>query len=249
MNYYKKAHYISFCPGEVLGHPNPVSFMQRVKKYVAAKPDMLEFSIPFSDPIADGPVIQAAHEKALKAGLTPRKALRLVSRIRKLTDVPIFLIVYSNLIIKYGIAKFYHDMRKAGASSILIPDVPLEEINPFLHASQKNHIHQILLVSENTTRERLQKISKIGSGFVYVVSALGVTGTRKKLNSNIYALLKKLKKILKLPLMVGFGISKPEHILNLQKAKPDAVVVCSALVKTPMGKLAQLLHLLKKACE
>lgn len=237
-----------FCAGEVLGHPNPKEFLNRVKEFLKAKPDMLEFSIPFSDPIADGKVIETAHTQALKSGVTPRVALRLIAKIRRLTDVPIFLIVYSNLILKRGIAKFYRDLKRAGADSILVPDVPLEEIRPFAMAAKSYRIHQILLVSENTITSRLREIQKISRGFLYVVSTLGVTGARKKLNKNIASLIKKLKTQSKIPLMIGFGISQSEHTQDIKKAHADAVVVCSAFVKTETKKLAKFASELKKAC-
>ncbi len=238
----------AFCPFEVLGHPNKKAFLERIKKYLAAKPDILELGIPFSDPVADGPTIQAADEKALQAGITPPIALQLIAEIRKLTRIPIGILVYSNIVIHYGVEKFYQDLKKAGADSILIADVPLEEAKPFVKAARKNQLHQIFIVSENTTTLRLRQIEKVASGFLYVVSTLGVTGTRTSLDPRIHDLIKKLKKTAKLPLMIGFGISTPAHIQDLKKAKPAGLIVGSALVKTSTTALPKLLTELKNAC-
>lgn len=238
-----------FCAGEVLGHPTPKEFLRRVKEFLKAKPDMLEFSIPFSDPIADGPTIQAAHTQALKAGVTPKSALGLIAKIRTFApDMPIFIIVYSNIIFKRGIEKFYADAKRAGVDSILIPDVPLEEIKPFAASAKKHRINQIMIVSENTPVKRVAQIKKVSRAFIYVVTTPGVTGTRKNMNKKVFSTLKRLKRETKIPLMIGFGISTPQHIQNLKKAHADAVVVCSAFVKTDTKKLAAFAEELRKAC-
>lgn len=229
---------IGFCPFAVLGDPTSKKCLKRIEKYLEAKPDSLELGIPFSDPIADGSVIQAADERALKAGSTPKTAINLIKKIRTMTDIPIGILVYSNIIIRYGAPKFYKDLKKAGADSILIADVPLEEIKPFAKCAKRYNLHQIFLVSEYTDDVRLKKIEKIGSGFLYIVSALGVTGARKHLQSSTLKLIKKLKRKTKMPLVVGFGISKRKHIKTLQCAGANGAIVGSYLVKTPTKKLA-----------
>lgn len=247
MNRLKK---MAFCAGEVLGHPTPKEFLRRVKEFLKASPNMLEFSIPFSDPIADGPTIQAAHTQALKAGVTPQSALGLIAKIRTLApDIPIFIIVYSNIIFKRGIELFYADAKRAGVDSILIPDVPLDEIQPFAKAAKKHRINQIMIVSENTPMKRVAQIKKISRAFIYVVTTPGVTGTRKNMNKKVFSLIKMLKRQTKTPLMIGFGIGTPQHIRDLKKAHADGVVVCSALVKTATQKLARFVGELKKSCE
>ncbi len=239
---------IGFCPFAVLGDPTKQECLARIKKYLAASPDFLELGIPFSDPIADGPVIQAADERALNNGMTPKKAIALVKKIRSVTerkthhDIPIGILTYSNIILQYGIEKFYRDLKKAGADSILIADVPLEEIAPFARAAKKYKLHQIFLISEYTDVNRLRHIEKFGSGFLYLVSALGVTGVRQKLSSGATSLVKKFKKRTRLPLMVGFGISHPQHIRHLQRAGADGFIIGSALVKTPTKKLDAILR-------
>lgn len=249
----KKAHRLGFCPFAVLGDPTPKESLERIKKYLAFKPDFLELGIPFSDPIADGPVIQAADERALKHGTTPRKALALIKEIRTLhprpstLNIPIGILTYLNIVLAYGTEAFYRDLKKAGADSILIADVPMEEAKPFAKAAKRHGLHQIFLVSEYTDAARLKKIERLGSGFLYVVSALGVTGVKKDISKNLPLLLKKLSQQTRLPLVVGFGISEPHHLKQLSKTKASAAIVGSFLVKTPTSKLAGSLQKLKRA--
>lgn len=237
----------AFCPFAVMGYPNEKEFMERIALYLEFQPDVLELGIPFSDPVADGPVIQAADLMALESGITPRKCISLVKKIRKLTAIPIGILVYANNILQYGIDEFYCDLAAAGADSVLIADVPLEEIGPFVHAARKYNLHQIFIVSENTSNSRLEKLEKYGSGFFYVVSSLGVTGEKKEVNPKLGVLIKRLQKNTKLPLMVGFGISTPEQVVSLKKTGVEGLIVGSALVKTPTNQLSSFLHALKNA--
>lgn len=254
----KKEKQIGFCPFAVLGDPNPRECLVRIKKYLETEPDFLELGIPFSDPVADGPTVQAADERALRAGMTPKKAIKLVSQIRALTnastekhnapEIPIGILVYSNIVFHYGIQKFYRDLAKVGADSVLIADVPLEEIAPFIKAARANKIHQIFLVSEYTDTKRLKKIEHTGNGgFLYVVSTLGVTGARKELPPTAIKLIKNLKRKTRMPLIMGFGISQPEHIRQLKKAGANGAIVGSLLVKTLTKNLPKTLRSLKAA--
>ena len=234
----RKENRIGFCPFAVLGDPNEKACMMRIKTYLEASPDFLELGIPFSDPIADGPVIQAADERAIKAGMTPKKAIKMVAKIRKLaTKIPIGILTYLNIVIRYGIENFYSDLKKAGADSVLIADVPLEEIKPFAKAAKKYGIRQIFIVSEYSDRRRLKRISKFAGGFLYVVGAMGVTGVRDSLENKMPKLIKRFKKASELPLMVGFGVSTREHIEMLQGIGADGAIVGSALVKTKNKEL------------
>lgn len=244
----KKEHRIGFCPFAVLGDPTEKECLKRIQIYLDANPDFLELGIPFSDPIADGPVIQAADTRAIENGMTPKKAIQLIKKIRIMADknLPIGILTYSNIVFKYGIHAFYHDLKKAGADSVLIADVPLEEIHPFAKASKKYGIHQIFLVSEYTDMARLRKIEKIASGFLYVVSTLGVTGSRGKLQSGTPHVIRRLKKLTSLPLVVGFGISKREHIEHLQKVGANGAIVGSALVMQKTRLLRPLLRFLQR---
>ncbi len=248
----KKERRLGFCPFAALGDPTSQACLVRIKKYLEAKPDFLELGIPFSDPVADGPIIQAADERALKNGMTPKKAVALVKKIRSVAlrqvryDIPVGILTYSNIVLQYGIEKFYRDLKSAGADSVLIADVSLEEIKPFARAAKKHHLHQIFLVSEYTDIKRLRQIEKFGSGFLYVVSVLGVTGTRQKIPPKTISLIKTFKKKTKLPLVVGFGISRPEHLAQLKTAGANGGIVGSALVKTSTKNLSKVLHLFRK---
>lgn len=162
-------------------------------------------------------------------------------------DVPIGILTYSNIVFQYGIEKFYRDLKNAGADSILIADIPLEEVALFAQAAKKYKLHQIFLVSEYTDVKRLKQIEKFGSGFLYVVSVLGVTGIRQKLPPQLHKLIAHLKKHTKLPLVVGFGISQPQHLKQLKTAGANAAIVGSALVKTPTKNLSKILKRLSCA--
>ena len=243
----KKANRPAFCPFAVLGHPTEEESLERIKLYLKSNPDVLELGIPFSDPVADGPIIQMADELAIQNAMTPKKCMTLIQKTRAITNIPIGILTYANIVIQYNIEKFYHDLKKAGADSILIADVPLEEIEPFAKAAKRNHIHQIFVISENTSPTRLKKLQTIGSGFFYVVSSLGVTGTRDKINPKLQKLIEQLKKNSKLPLMIGFGISTPSHIKSLKKTKANGLIIGSALVKTPTDQLPKLLNELSNA--
>jgi tryptophan synthase alpha chain len=239
---------IGFCPFAVLGDPDEKGTLERIRRYIGCNvapygrsnkvaslrlgigADFLELGIPFSDPVADGPVIQTATERALKNGMTPKKAIALIKKIRKVAkNIPIGILTYANISYRYGINNFYRDLAKAGADSVLLADVSLEEIAPFADAAKKNGLHQIIIVSEYTDNARLKKIEKVASGFLYVVSALGVTGARSNLGNSIAPLIRRLKQHTDLPLMVGFGISKAAHFEELKKAGADGAIVGSAL--------------------
>lgn len=243
----KKANRPAFCPFAVLGHPTEKESLERIKLYLKANPDILELGIPFSDPVADGPTIQIADEMAIQNGMTPKKCMALIQKIRSLTNIPIGILTYANIVLQYDIEKFYHDLKNAGADSVLIADVPLEEIEPFAQAAKQNHIHQIFIVSENTSLTRLKQLQKIGSGFFYVVSSLGVTGVRDEINPKLQNFIQQLKKHSKLPLMIGFGISSSSHIQTLKKTKADGLIIGSALVKTTTDQLPNLLKELSNA--
>ena len=146
-------------------------------------------------------------------------------------EVPIGLLVYSNLINNIGVEKFYESAKKAGVDGVLAADVPVEEARPFIAAARKTGIKQIFLIAPTTTTGRMRKIFPEAGGFVYAVSLLGVTGTRKSLNKEVFSLIKNAKRNTKLPICVGFGISRPEHVKQLMKAGANGAIVGSAIVK------------------
>jgi tryptophan synthase alpha chain len=215
----------------VLGDPNYKTSLEIIKELIDSGADILELGLPFSDPIADGKTIQAADMRALKSGINTDKAFQLLKSVRKYNDkVPIGLLVYGNLIYQRGINKFYSDADKSGVNSVLVADVPVEESGDYVKAAKRNRIDTVFIVSPLTSNERIKKIVGNTSGFVYIVSRLGVTGAKATLQDSTLKLIKRIRKYTKKPLCTGFGISKPEHVKNVIKAGADGAIVGSAIV-------------------
>ncbi len=217
-------------PFVVIGDPDYKTSLQIVKR-LSKYADMLELGIPFSDPIADGPTIQSADVRALKKGINTDIAFRFIKDIRKFTQMPIGLLVYYNLIYQRGIARFYRECKSTGVDSVLAADVPIEEAGEIIREARKNKVSSVFIVSPLTEKERLKKIVKNTRGFVYIVSRLGVTGARKELQRSTLELIMRVRSHTKLPLCVGFGISKPEHVRAICKAGADCAIIGSAIVK------------------
>ncbi|MDP3724943.1 MAG: tryptophan synthase subunit alpha [Nanoarchaeota archaeon] len=226
----RKEKRIAFMPFLVGGDPNPEKGLEILKE-VAKYSDGLELGLPFSDPVADGPTVQAADTRALKAGVTPDKVFEIVKQLRKETDIPITFLVYANLVYQRGIEKFYKDAKIAGVDGVLVPDVPLEESGQFVQAAKHADIRPIFLITPATNKERRKKILREAEGFIYIVSVLGVTGARAEVEPRTIQLVKNLKQETDLPLVVGFGISTPEHVKTLRMAGADGAIVGSALIK------------------
>ena len=222
----------AFIPFVMLGDPNEKTSLDVVKTLIENGADVLELGLPFSDPIADGKVIQAADQRALAKKFNVAKAFSLIKKIRAFNaEVPIGLLVYSNLINNMGVEKFYKSAKDVGVDGVLAADVPVEEAEPFTAAARKTGIRQVFLVAPTTTSARMKKIFPKAGGFVYAVSLLGVTGTRRSLNKEVFALIRNAKRNTRLPVCVGFGISQPEHVKELIKAGADGAIVGSAIVK------------------
>lgn len=192
--------------------------------------DFIELGMPFSDPVADGPTIQQASAQALKKGMSVIKYLTLIKTLRKKTDIPLIMMSYFNPIYKYGIRKFATDAARAGLDGVIVPDLPPEESQFFNNVLLQNSISQIFLISPLTNSERIKKISKMSKGFIYYVSLAGVTGVQKHLGTELSKQVKQIKKTAKIPVFVGFGVSKPEHVKKVNKVA-DGVIVGSALIR------------------
>ncbi len=214
----------------VIGDPDYNTSLEITKKIVDAGANMLELGLAFSDPIADGPTIQKADIRALESGINTDKALDFVKEIRDYTKIPIGLLCYYNLVYQRGIKKFYEDSRKAGVSSILIPDMPIEESDDVIFHSKANGIDTVFMASPLTGDERMEKIASKTTGFVYAVSRLGITGARSIMEKSALDLVKRIKRLTDKPLCVGFGISKPEHVKDFIDAGADGAIVGSAIV-------------------
>ena len=214
----------------VIGDPDYKTSLDITKKIIDAGSDMLELGLPFSDPIADGPTIQASDARALKSGMNTNKVFEFVKEIRGYTDAPIGLLSYYNLVYRRGIKKFYDDSRKAGVNSILIADMPIEEADEALKNAKNNNLDTVFMVTQLTNEGRIKKIASVTTGFIYVVSLLGVTGAKSNIKYSAVDLMQRLRRFTDKPLCAGFGISKPFHVKSIINAGSDGVIVGSAIV-------------------
>jgi len=211
------------------GDPSLDATLKFVLALAEAGADVIELGVPFSDPLADGPTIQRASERALKSGTTLTGVLGLVRRIRQSSQVPLVLFSYYNPILQMGLEKFAAAAASAGADGVLVTDLTPEESDDYRRILGTHHLDTIFLGAPTSTDERLAKIAACSSGFLYLISRTGVTGARDVLPEDLPALLRRTRAVTQLPLAVGFGISLPGHVSVLGRLA-DAAVVGSALV-------------------
>jgi len=215
------------------GDPQP-SFTPRIVEAIAqGGADIIEIGIPFSDPIADGPTIQAASVRALKAGTTPKKVLKICEEIRERTEIPIVTLTYYNPIFRMGLSDFFESAYASGIDGVIVPDLPIEEASEYKRFAEANELDTIFLVAPSTSTARLEKIVEYTSGFLYLVSVFGVTGAREKLQDLTIGLIRKTLPITdgKIPLAVGFGISRPAHVRTITRNGANAAIVGSGFVR------------------
>jgi tryptophan synthase alpha chain len=222
----------------VAGDPDFVRSVRIARCLAASGADMLELVMPFSDPVADGPVIQEAGARALSAGMNTDRLFTLVREVRKKTEIPLLIMTYANIVIQRGIPRFYQDAARAGADGVVVADLPVEEAGPFCEAARNTGIDPILFVSPTTSQERLDRILSLATGFIYLVAAMGVTGVREGVAPETLACLRAVKQRTNLPVVPGFGISAPEHIRTYAEAGADGVIVGSAIVRI-VGEYAE----------
>lgn len=191
--------------------------------------DVLEVGVPFSDPLADGPVIQRATERALAAGTTLSQVLDVVGCVRGELRAPVVIFSYANPILRMGAERFADRAREAGVDGVLVLDLPVEEAGDTRNMLSARGIDTILLLSPTTTDERLRKAATLGSGFLYAISRLGVTGARDHIADGAQGMVERIRRVSDLPVALGFGISRPEHVREVGRWA-DAAVVGSALV-------------------
>src|SRR5882724_3759871 len=211
------------------GDPSFDATLKYVLALAEAGSDVIELGVPFSDPLADGPTIQRASERALKAGATVAGVLELVRRIRRSSQVPLVLFSYYNPILQMGLEKFASAAANAGADGVLATDLTPEESEDYRRILQQHHLDTIFLGAPTSTDERLTKIAACSSGFLYLISRTGVTGAKDALPDDLPALLRRARGVTQLPIAVGFGISLPGHV-SVLGGLADAAVVGSALV-------------------
>jgi tryptophan synthase alpha chain len=214
----------------VAGDPDLESSVEAARALIEGGADIIELGVPFSDPVADGPVIQRADTRALRAGATPDMVFEIVRRIRKFSTVPVVLLTYYNIVHHRGITRFYNDAGRVGVDGILVADMPVEESGPAMKVASKTGIDQIFMVCETTSPERLQHIMKNAQGFLYLVSHMGVTGVLHALAPGTSAFIRHVREKTSMPLAVGFGVATPTHATSLFEAGADAAIAGSAIV-------------------
>lgn len=216
------------------GYPNSKACERIISSIVEGGADIIEIGIPFSDPIADGPVIQEASFRALQKGVTPQICLNLIRKTRRrYPDLPIVIMTYSNILQKKGFRQFMEMAKEAGTDGFILPDMTIDESKKYLEYSKNLELASIFLVAPNTSNLRIKKTLAVSTGFVYVVSVFGTTGMRNSFNKYTLTAIKNIKKLSsnKKNISVGFGISTPHHVKLMSNYGADAVIVGSAIIK------------------
>lgn len=211
------------------GDPNLEETEQLLLSMQKGGVDLIELGIPFSDPTAEGPVIQGANIRALSGGVTTDKIFDMVRRVRSKLSVPLVFITYANVVFSYGVERFAKTCAEIGMNGIILPDVPFEEKHEFSDVFEKYGLDFISLIAP-TSEGRISLIAKEARGFVYCVSSLGVTGTRDSISTNVSDIVAKIKSSTSVPVAVGFGISSPEQAAEIAKYA-DGIIIGSAIVR------------------
>jgi len=229
-NALRKKHKKAFIAFITAGYPNLETTKKLVLAFDKIGVDIIELGVPFSDPMADGPIIQEASQSALKKKVHLDNILSLVKAIRLKTQVPICLMTYYNPVFCFGEEKFARAAHACGVDGVIIPDLPPDEGKNFIKIANKNNLEVICFISPTTSSKRAKYICGIAKGFIYYVSLTGVTGLRKSLPKDFVAQIKSIKKLTNKPVCAGFGVSGPEHVKEVCKVA-DGVIVGSAIVK------------------
>jgi tryptophan synthase alpha chain len=221
----------AFIPFITAGDPDLETTAKALKILADNGADLIELGVPYSDPLADGPTIQAAATRALQKGVQLEDVLAIVKNAVNKIDVPIILFTYYNPIYYRGVELFLKQIKKAGVSGLVVPDLPLEEAETLLNSAAAIGIEVILLVAPTSSPERIKAIAQKSQGFIYLVSVTGVTGIRSEMATGVQDLLTSLRQATDKPIGVGFGISDPEQAKQIKDWGADAVIVGSAIVK------------------
>jgi len=239
-----------FIPFITAGDPDLETTRELIVELARAGATVIELGVPFTDPMADGPVIQRASERALRHGFDLAEVLQVVFDARKQTDVPIVLFSYYNPLLQFGIARLAGEAKSAGVDGVLVIDLVPEEASEFAAVLRANNLDMIFFVAPTSPDERLTMVAERATGFIYAVSRAGITGAREEMSAEAEKLVKRVRRFSDLPIAVGFGISTPEHVIGVWRFA-DAAVVGSALVAeierhsnrvelvTAVGKLAR----------
>jgi len=234
------------------GDPSPEKTVELAEQVIKAGCDVLELGLPFSDPLADGPTIQVAGQRAIAAGMNTDRYFETCTKIGSgSSSVPKVCMTYYNLIYQYGLERFAARCAESGISGLIVPDLPPEEAKPLKNACGASHIDLIYIVSPQSSEQRLTQIKKARpKGFIYLQSVLGVTGARDSMKVELSKKITDIKRVFNLPVAVGFGVSKPEQVKELVAQGADGIIVGSALVKLAAegGDVEAFVRSLKVAC-
>ncbi|WKZ46473.1 MAG: tryptophan synthase subunit alpha [Anaerolineales bacterium] len=221
-----------FMPYFPLGYPDLDTSIDVIEALAKNGADLIEVGLSFSDPLADGPVIQHATQVALEQGITVKKSLEAVRKLRQRgVDIPLVLMGYYNPMLAYGLEKFVRDAAEAGADGFIVPDLPMEESEEFVGAMHASPLPLIQMLAPTTPPDRMEKIARNAQGFIYLVSVTGITGERKSLAEGLGELIRRVREHASVPVCVGFGISTPEQAKEVGKMA-DGVIVGTACVRT-----------------
>jgi tryptophan synthase alpha chain len=223
--------HVKLIPYLMAGFPDHQRFLDAAHRLLECDIGALEIGIPFSDPLADGPVIQHAGQVALEQGMTVARCLELASRLgAQQSRASLVVMTYVNPVLAYGVKRFAADASAAGVTGVIVPDLPVEEAHPVCDELRRAGLDTIFLVTPTSTDERIAAATGLSAGFVYCVTVTGITGVRRELPASLDGLLRRVRARTQLPIAAGFGISRPEHLAAL-RGRADAAVVGSALVR------------------
>jgi tryptophan synthase alpha chain len=220
------------------GDPSAEITLDLVLALEKAGADIIEFGVPFSDPIADGPVIQRATERALAQHMTLRKVLGLAKEIRRRSEIPLLLMSYFNPMLRYGLTQLARDAADSGIDGMLATDLTIEESDDYRRIMSNANLNTVFLAAPTSSPERLKKIAQTSSGFIYAVSRTGVTGETQELSMELQGFIQALRQYSETPIAVGFGISQPEHVRSVWRVA-DGAIVGSAIVREIEDNIAR----------
>lgn len=225
----KKANEAALIPYVTVGYPSLDITRQLVPIMARQGADLIEMGVPFSDPMADGATVQRSSEGALAQGVTLTDCLSVAAEARRANDVPLLFMTYYNPVLRYGLERFVQDCAQSGVDGLIVPDLPPDEAADLKAQCDGAGVDLIFLVAPTSTDDRLKRVAEMASGFIYCVSLVGVTGARTELSEGIDEMLARVRQYTDLPLVVGFGISTPEHVARVSQ-HADGAVVASALI-------------------
>ncbi|MEW6584499.1 MAG: tryptophan synthase subunit alpha [Nitrospirota bacterium] len=220
----------AFIPYFMAGDPSLDRTRDIVLLFEQCGADIVELGVPFSDPLADGPTIQRASERALAGGTILKKVIAFVEDVRRVTQIPLILMTYFNPVFKYGVENFVDHAARAGVDGVIIPDLPPDEADDLRHAARRANLNTIFLLAPTSTHERIKIVSRASGGFIYYVSITGITGSSLLLDGSLQTSLAKIKEYTNKPVAVGFGVSTSEEAAEVARAG-DGVIVGSAIIK------------------